>query len=419
VRIRLEASEATSKLQYSTLRYVFAATLYSRFFKPSDFHPRREGGRNDNPQRGLAKKRELGSTAQMISEKERAQIIQALKANPNGLAVAKQFGVSSSAVYKLTRTANLPLKMGGKAKLPAEKRARILEALKNNPNGLAVAEQYGVSSGVIYRVAKKAGIAVGGHKLSPEKEREILEALKDNPSGWAVVRRCGVNKETVAKLAKRGNIVLRGVGGRRGVLAEKRTQVIEALKNNPHGLTVAKQFGVSYRVIYGIAKEAKIALGREEKAKWVVEKTPEIIAALKGNPNAAAVARQFDGVSAKAVARLAKNANIELVNARKMREKRRAQIIRALQANPNGLAVAKQFGVNSGVVYSVAKGAKIAVSGGEGPRCGAGTQAEIIKALKANPNACQVARQLGGVSHWVVRGIAKKANIALGGRRKS
>jgi hypothetical protein len=34
---------------------------------------------------------------------------------------------------------------------------------------------------------------------------------------------------------------------------------------------------------------------------------------------------------------------------------------------------------------------------------------QIIKALKANPNASAVARQIGGVSSWMVAGIAKAA----------
>jgi hypothetical protein len=39
------------------------------------------------------------------------------------------------------------------------------------------------------------------------------------------------------------------------------------------------------------------------------------------------------------------------------------------------------------------------------------TRMRIIEALKANPNANAVAREIGGVSRGTVRNIAKKANI--------
>jgi hypothetical protein len=45
-------------------------------------------------------------------------------------------------------------------------------------------------------------------------------------------------------------------------------------------------------------------------------------------------------------------------------------------------------------------------------------RAQIIDALKSNPNARQVARQIGGVSHVTVWKIAKAAGIELTARRR-
>jgi hypothetical protein len=44
-------------------------------------------------------------------------------------------------------------------------------------------------------------------------------------------------------------------------------------------------------------------------------------------------------------------------------------------------------------------------------------QAEIIKALKANPNASEIARTIGGISNRTVARLARKANIELAARR--
>jgi hypothetical protein len=54
---------------------------------------------------------------------------------------------------------------------------------------------------------------------------------------------------------------------------------------------------------------------------------------------------------------------------------------------------------------------------GKGSRLPPATHKKIIAALKANPNAGAVARQIGGVSHQTVWKIAKKAGIALRARR--
>jgi hypothetical protein len=121
-----------------------------------------------------------------------------------------------------------------------------------------------------------------------------------------------------------------------------RAQIIQALKANPNGLAVAQQFGVSSPVIYKIAKKAKIALGRGGKPTWPIEKIPEIIKALKANPNGLAVAQQFDGVPVSAVYRLAKKENIRLGQPKWLIEKI-PEIIKALKAKHSyGLSVGKK-----------------------------------------------------------------------------
>jgi hypothetical protein len=100
---------------------------------------------------------------------------------------------------------------------------------------------------------------------------------------------------------------------------------------------------------------------------------------------------------------------------------KRAQIIDALNANPNSTAVAKQIGgVSQATVWKIAKAAGIELTAGKAARghpISAEKRAQIIEALKSNPNARQVARQIGGVSRVTVWKIAKAAGIELTARR--
>jgi cell division protein FtsL len=147
----------------------------------------------------------------------------------------------------------------------------------------------------------------------------------------------------------------------------------------------------------------------------------QIIAALKTNPNASAVARQVGGVSHQTVWEIAKKADIKLRAGRpRVAAEKRAQIIAALAVNPNARAVAGQVGVSVTAVWEIAKKAGIKLAEGhaaKGSRLPPATHKKIIAALTANPNAGAVSRQVGGVSHQTVWKIAKKAGIALRARR--
>jgi hypothetical protein len=111
------------------------------------------------------------STERMIPEAKRVQIITALKANPNGLAVAKQVGgISAPTVYALAKKANIALSLGGPKKFSAEKQAQIIKALKANPNASEVARQIGgISSRTVARFAKKANIELTAGKAAAKE----------------------------------------------------------------------------------------------------------------------------------------------------------------------------------------------------------------------------------------------------------
>src|ERR1700676_2904587 len=137
------------------------------------------------------------------------------------------------------------------------------------------------------------------------------------------------------------------------------------------------------------------------------EKRAQIIAALKANPNARAVAKQVGGVNHVTVWKIAKQTGIALaVENPGLSPQTRAKIIAALGANPNASAVAKQVGgVSLRTVWRIAKQTGIALAAenpAAGNRLSQKTRAKIIAALKANPNASAVARQVGGVSYSTV-----------------
>ena len=82
----------------------------------------------------------------------------------------------------------------------------------------------------------------------------------------------------------------------------------------------------------------------------------KIIAALKTNPNAAAVARQF-GFGKTTILTLCKKEGIGLQHL--LTKAERTEVIDLLKTNLNALATAKQLGVNNKTVLAVAKKERI------------------------------------------------------------
>jgi transposase-like protein len=168
---------------------------------------------------------------------------------------------------------------------------------------------------------------------------------------------------------------------------------------------------------FGVAKNGPVM--RRQRVSQ--EKRRQIIAALKDNSNATQVAREVGGVNYRTVVRLAEKAGIELTAGKAARGRRGispelyAQIIGELADNPNATKVARKIcGVSNTTVGKIAKAAGITLAGAEhGKRLSAEKRAQIIGALQANPNAAEIAKQIGGVTHVGVWKIAKVAGIEL------
>jgi transposase-like protein len=105
--------------------------------------------------------------------------------------------------------------------------------------------------------------------ISEEKRRQIITALKDNPNVTQVARKIGrVSNTTVGKIAKAVGIALAGAEYGKRLSAEKRAQIITALKDNPNATQVARKIGGVTRVgVWNIAKAAGIELTRGKAAR--------------------------------------------------------------------------------------------------------------------------------------------------------
>jgi len=89
-------------------------------------------------------------------------------------------------------------------------------------------------------------------------------------------------------------------------------------------------------------------------------------------------------------------------------------LIAALKANPNALQVAKKVRRKFDTVWKIAQEEGIELSQGRAAyekRC-----AKITEALKSNPNAPQVARELD-VDYYAVYRAARRAHIKLSRQR--
>ena len=92
--------------------------------------------------------------------------------------------------------------------------------------------------------------------------------------------------------------------------------------------------------------------------------------------------------------------------------KTRARVVAALAVNPNATQVAKQIGVDAGTVMRIAKAEGIKLFPGGRPMA-PDKRARIVAALTTFPNATRVAEKIGGVSGRTVSRIARDEGIRL------
>jgi hypothetical protein len=105
-------------------------------------------------------------------------------------------------------------------KFSAGEREKIAEALRQNPNGAAVAKSHGnISWQTVRRIAKEKRIKLSevnrGKRLAPKQRALIIKKLKANPNAGVVAREVGniVSERTVQIIARKAQIPLTARGG--------------------------------------------------------------------------------------------------------------------------------------------------------------------------------------------------------------
>src|SRR5689334_25408525 len=84
---------------------------------------------------------------------------------------------------------------------------------------------------------------------------KIIEALKKNPNAAAVARQFGFGETTILKLCKKEKIELSHL-----LTKAVRTKVFEILKTNLNALATAKQLGINHKIVRAIAKEERFEI---------------------------------------------------------------------------------------------------------------------------------------------------------------
>jgi transposase-like protein len=206
----------------SELLFLPLAKRTSDFRPPQPHRPNSQASDRDVRKFRLVIAFAARSNHAMIPEAKRAQIIEALQSNPNLAAVARQVGgVSRGTVSSMARKLGLSPSGRSWTKFPPAAHAKIVAALRNNPNAAAVAREIGgISSGTVSVIAKKANIPLAAEnmekakRLSPEKRAQIVEALAADPNASRVARHVGgISPRTVQKIAEKTKTKLTAVSG--------------------------------------------------------------------------------------------------------------------------------------------------------------------------------------------------------------
>jgi hypothetical protein len=123
---------------------------------------------------------------------KRIVIIAALKATPNVShvfhSVGKRMGVSYGSIWNIAAAEGIELvrysRQWGKAFVARGTRLRVIAALKANPNALQVARKLHIKRDTVWRIAQQEGIELSQGRAAYQKKcAKIIEALKSNPNG--------------------------------------------------------------------------------------------------------------------------------------------------------------------------------------------------------------------------------------------
>lgn len=118
-------------------------------------------------------------------------------------------GVSAEAVTII------PKKKFGPVRIPLSQIQDVVAAAKQmfrkqgSLNGKAIGRQIGMKPDKVWRIAARKNLDLSGNRLSKERREKIIDRLRLNPNSSAVARELGEAQRTVAYLADKAEIDLK------------------------------------------------------------------------------------------------------------------------------------------------------------------------------------------------------------------
>jgi putative DNA-invertase from lambdoid prophage Rac len=141
----------------------------------------------------------------------RAKVGDALRENPNASQVAVEFGLTQPIVSEIARAEKIALPLRGPPPMSPSEREEIVAALRETGNATRVAYATGLSPATVQAIARAEKIALplrGRAPMSPSEYAKIVAALRETPNANRVARATGRSPPTVRGIAKAENISL-------------------------------------------------------------------------------------------------------------------------------------------------------------------------------------------------------------------
>ncbi len=127
-------------------------------------------------------------TKHAMTSADRAEIIAALKTNPNAAAVARQFDFGETTILALCKKEGIGLRH----LLTKAERTEVIELLKTNQNALATAKQFGVNHKTVLAIAKKERIDIKGMRQAAKGRKTLRFTQWARGPGGTLVLQCAV-----------------------------------------------------------------------------------------------------------------------------------------------------------------------------------------------------------------------------------
>jgi hypothetical protein len=126
-------------------------------------------------------------------------------------------------VWRISKAEDIPLRRGGRPRIPAGQRQAIIEELEKTHNASEAARRNDVSPATAQTIAKAEDIALQGRgsRIPAEQREAVIKALKETNNALRTSRLTDVPLATTWRIAKEEDIPLQGRGRPPTISAER------------------------------------------------------------------------------------------------------------------------------------------------------------------------------------------------------